>query len=107
MLSRLDGRRLALLGRMAELGDFEEAEHREAGRVAAASCDVLVTVGPVCLALAAAAREAGHRDVRWFETKEAAAEDLARELRAGDTILVKASRGEAFEIILPKLGVAE
>jgi UDP-N-acetylmuramoyl-tripeptide--D-alanyl-D-alanine ligase len=107
MLSRLDGRRLALLGRMAELGDFEEAEHREAGRVAAASCDVLVTVGPVCLALAAAAREAGHRDVRWFETKEAAAEDLARELRAGDTILVKASRGEAFETILPELGVAE
>ena len=46
-------------------------------------------------------------DVRWFETKEAAAEELAREVRAGDTVLVKASRGEAFETILPQLGVAE
>ena len=92
---------------MAELGDFEEAEHREAGRVAANACDVLMTVGPVCLALADAARVAGHPDVRWFETKEAAAEELARELRSGDTVLVKASRGEAFETILAQLGVAE
>ncbi|MGH2634244.1 MAG: UDP-N-acetylmuramoyl-tripeptide--D-alanyl-D-alanine ligase, partial [Tepidiformaceae bacterium] len=106
MLATLDGRRIAFLGRMAELGDYEESEHRKAGEVAARCCDVLVTVGAVCLALADAARAAGHADVRWFETKEAAAENVAHEMRPGDTVLVKASRGEAFETILPLLGVA-
>ena len=106
MLAELDGRRIAFIGRMAELGEYELVEHRKAGEVAARSCDVLVTVGAVCVALAEAARDAGHQDVRWFETKEAAAEDVAREMRPGDTVLVKASRGEAFETILPTLGVA-
>lgn len=107
MLGALAGRRLALIGRMAELGTFEEEEHRKAGEVAARCCDVLVTVGAVCLALAEAARAAGHADVRWFENKEAAAQEVAREMRPGDTVLVKASRGEAFETILPLLGVQE
>jgi UDP-N-acetylmuramoyl-tripeptide--D-alanyl-D-alanine ligase len=103
MLGTLKGRRIAFLGRMAELGEFEEDEHRSAGRVAAQSCDVLVTIGPECVTLADSARAEGHVDVRWFETKEAAADNLAPELRRGDTVLVKASRGAAFETILPVL----
>jgi UDP-N-acetylmuramyl pentapeptide synthase len=41
--------------------------------------------------------------VRWFETKERAADEVAALLRDGDFVLVKASRGEAFETILPVL----
>ena len=103
MLGALSGRRIALLGRMAELGDYEEREHRAAGEVAAANADIIVCSGPVCRPLFEAAQEAGHRDVRWFETKEEAAQAVAAELRAGDFVLVKASRGEAFEDILPLL----
>jgi UDP-N-acetylmuramoyl-tripeptide--D-alanyl-D-alanine ligase len=71
--------------------------------VAAHNCDVLVAIGPECVAASDAARAEGLGDVRWFETKEAAAENLAPELRRGDTVLVKASRGAAFETILPVL----
>ena len=103
MLAGLPGRRIALLGRMAELGPFEEEEHRAAGRVAATCCDVLVCSGDVCVALAESAREGGHKDVRWFATKEEAADVVASLLSDGDYVLVKASRGEAFETILPLL----
>jgi len=106
MLAGLSGRRIALLGRMAELGEFEETEHRKAGEVAAASCDTLICSGDTCRAMAEAAREAGHPDVRWFATKEEAAREAAAILRPGDHILVKASRGEAFETILPTLEAA-
>jgi len=105
MLGELPGRRIALLGRMAELGDFEQPEHRAAGKVAARSCDVLICSGETCRALAQAAREAGHADVRWFATKEDAARETVALLGDGVTVLVKASRGEAFETILPLLGV--
>ncbi len=96
-------RRIALIGRMAELGEFEVEEHAKAGKIAAYSCDILVAVGPECVPLADAAREAGHRDVRWFETKEEAAAEVARELREDTVVLVKASRGAAFETMLPVL----
>jgi UDP-N-acetylmuramoyl-tripeptide--D-alanyl-D-alanine ligase len=103
MLGALEGRRIAFIGRMAELGDYEEEEHRKAGVVAASACDILFAVGPECSVLAAAARDAGHADVRWFETKESAAAEAASLLREGDTVLVKASRGAAFETVIPVL----
>jgi UDP-N-acetylmuramoyl-tripeptide--D-alanyl-D-alanine ligase len=107
MLGSLSGRRIGFLGRMAELGAFEEDEHRKAGVIAATSCDVLVAVGAECLALAEGARAGGLSDVRWFETKEEAARALAGDLGAGDFVLVKASRGAAFETVLPMLEGAE
>jgi UDP-N-acetylmuramoyl-tripeptide--D-alanyl-D-alanine ligase len=103
MLAELPGRRIALLGRMAELGEFEEVEHRAAGKVAAESCDILVCSGPTCRPMAEAATGAGLGDVRWFETKEEAGACVAELLQDGDYVLVKASRGEAFETLLPML----
>lgn len=103
MLRYARPRRIALIGRMAELGAFEEEEHRRAGAEAANTVDILVTFGPTCVVLAEAAREAGLRDVRWFEDKDAAAGEVRREMRPGDTVLVKASRGEALETVLPLL----
>ncbi len=103
MLKTLEGRHIALIGRMAELGEFEVEEHKRAGEIAAANVDMLVTFGAACEGLAEAARGAGLHDVRWFATKEEAADDVLREMREGDTVLVKASRGEALESVLPVL----
>lgn len=103
MLRGLKGRRIAFLGRMAELGEHEVDEHRKAGEVAAASCDVLFCAGETCRPLADAARSAGHPDVRWFPARDEAAAEAAAILREGDIVLVKASRGEAFEAAIPLL----
>ena len=107
LLGRLPGRRLALLGKMAELGEFAEEEHRRAGHVAARNLAVLASFGELGRTLVAAAREAGLEDARWFPTKEEAAQSLARQLREGDTVLVKGIRSEALETVIPLLEGAE
>ncbi|MBA4180061.1 MAG: UDP-N-acetylmuramoylalanyl-D-glutamate--2,6-diaminopimelate ligase [Anaerolinea sp.] len=106
MLGALPGRRIAFLGRMAELGDFELQQHLAAGEIAAENVDILVAVGETCRALAESATAAGLADVRWFATKEEAAAEVRATLLEGDTVLLKASRGEAFETILPMLGAS-
>ena len=103
MLATMAGRRIALLGPMAELGDFESAEHERLGRVAAATLNRLAATGPACKGLVDSAQAAGLRDATWYETKEDAAQALAADLRDGDTVLVKASRSMALETILPVL----
>ncbi|MCL4231154.1 MAG: UDP-N-acetylmuramoyl-tripeptide--D-alanyl-D-alanine ligase [Dehalococcoidia bacterium] len=103
LLGRLDGRRIAFIGRMAELGDYEEAEHRRAGAIAAETCDILVAVGEQCRSTVQEAKSAGLSDARWFAGKDEAAAAVRALLRPGDQVLVKASRGEAFETILPVL----
>lgn len=103
MLGGLSGRRIALLGRMAELGEFELSEHRAAGEIAAENADVLVAAGESCRTLIEAAREAGLAEAYWFAGKDEAAAFVAQLLSAGDSVLVKASRGEAFETVIPLL----
>lgn len=103
MLGRLPGRRIALLGRMAELGPHEEEEHRRMGGVAAECCDLLAAVSDPCRVLVDAAKGAGLAEAAWYAEKEAAAVAIAGILRADDHVLVKASRSQAFETILPVL----
>jgi UDP-N-acetylmuramoyl-tripeptide--D-alanyl-D-alanine ligase len=81
---RAGGRRtIAVLGEMAELGDYAPEGHREvAGAVAEASPDLVIAVGPL-------AREYGGR---WVPDREAALELLREELRPGDCVLLKGAR---------------
>ncbi|WP_322795432.1 UDP-N-acetylmuramoyl-tripeptide--D-alanyl-D-alanine ligase [Tepidiforma sp.] len=97
------GRRIAFLGKMAELGEHEEAEHRAAGRIAAECCDILFAIGETCRSMAEEARALGHPDVRWFDDKYEAARALRELLGPGDTVLLKASRSQAFEDVIPLL----
>ena len=103
LLRGLGGRRIALLGEMAELGDLSEGEHRRIGGIATGCCDVLVATGTPCRPLIEEARAKGLGESYWFETKEEAAAFVTRLLGEGDHILVKASRGQAFEEIIPTL----
>ena len=107
LLTGLDGRRVAVLGAMRELGDASEAGHREVGAAAAAVCDLLVVVGPEAAAIAAGARDAGLLPERLIEAadREDATGRLAPRLRHGDVVLVKASRGVELEILVE--GLAE
>jgi UDP-N-acetylmuramoyl-tripeptide--D-alanyl-D-alanine ligase len=93
------GRRVAVLGDMLELGPDERRFHAELGEQArAAGVEVLVTVGP--LAAAAAAAFGGENAVA---TAAEAAALLPHLLEPGDTVLVKGSRGVGLEVVADAL----
>jgi UDP-N-acetylmuramoyl-tripeptide--D-alanyl-D-alanine ligase len=94
------GRRVAVLGDMAELGAHAFAAHEEIGRHAvAAGVQHLVTVGTMARVTADAAREAGLASVEAFPAVAPAAAALERYLRPHDLVLLKASRATALERI--------
>lgn len=89
-------RRIVVAGEMLELGPEGASMHREAGRdIALAGIDILWGVRGLGLELVEGAREVGMSSeaARFFETSEEAAEALSDELREGDLVLVKGSRG--------------
>jgi UDP-N-acetylmuramoyl-tripeptide--D-alanyl-D-alanine ligase len=91
-----DGRRIAVLGEMAELGPDAAGYHREIGDWArAAEISLLIGVGEL-------ARDYGPDEL--VGTPEEAAELLAAQLEPGDTVLVKGSRSAGLEGVAEALG---
>jgi UDP-N-acetylmuramoyl-tripeptide--D-alanyl-D-alanine ligase len=100
----LQGRRVAVLGDMNELGAHSEAAHAEVGRRAAElGIGQLFTVGKMAGVTATAAREAGLTRVIEFADVEAAVKAVKSFLKAGDVILLKASRASRLERIAETL----
>ena len=97
LLSELPGRRTAVLGDMLELGEAEEAAHREVGAYSVGRCDRLIAVGMRARGIADGAWDAGHDQIQWFEEQDAATAQLRQELGADDVVLIKASHGMALE----------
>src|SRR5260221_6997553 len=96
-------RHILVVGEMLELGPTAEALHRESGRHAAEKkIDLVIGVRGMAQALAEAACGAGIQ-AQFVETPEQAGEWLARNLRPGDAVLLKASRGVKLERALEML----
>jgi UDP-N-acetylmuramoyl-tripeptide--D-alanyl-D-alanine ligase len=94
------GRRVAVLGDMAEQGTHSEAAHEEIGRRAAELGVVqLFAVGKMAPVTARGAREAGLNRVFEFADVETAAVAIKSFLKNGDVLLVKASRAARLERI--------
>ncbi|HEV7472607.1 MAG TPA: cyanophycin synthetase, partial [Pyrinomonadaceae bacterium] len=94
-------RRIVIAGEMLELGPDEAELHREAGReIARAGVDILWGVRGLAAELVAGAQAAGSTETRFFETSDEAARALLEELREGDLVLVKGSRGVATDKIV-------
>jgi UDP-N-acetylmuramoyl-tripeptide--D-alanyl-D-alanine ligase len=90
-------RRIVVAGEMLELGPAGEALHRESGsHMGEKKIDVLIGVRGLAHALVDGAQQAGTR-AEFVATPEEAGEWLARETRAGDVVLMKASRGVKLE----------
>lgn len=97
------GRRWAVLGEMAELGDRSADEHRRLGSLAAErGVDRLIAVGPATRPLADAARAAGGV-VDEVADAEGAATLLVSEVNPGDVVLLKASRVVGLEQVADAL----
>ena len=92
------GRRVAVLGDMAELGAHSVAAHVEIGRRAAElGVNRLFAVGKMAGHLAGAARAAGLSAVTEIAEVAGAGETVRRELLPGDVVLLKASRSTRLE----------
>ncbi len=103
-----EGRRIAVLGDMLELGSYEEQGHRDVGIRAAEVADLLVTVGERARIIASEARRFRLPEdrIRVFDTAEAAASYLLAHIRSGDVVLVKGSRAVGMERIVNILNSA-
>jgi UDP-N-acetylmuramoyl-tripeptide--D-alanyl-D-alanine ligase len=98
------GRRLAVLGDMAELGLHSEAAHEEIGRRAAElGVGQLFAVGKMASVMARGARGAGLARVLEFAEVEAAAIAVKQFVRDGDVLLLKASRATRIERVAERL----
>ncbi len=96
-----DGRRIAVLGAMAELGPESVQGHEEVGRVAASlGIDQLIALGPGSAAIANAARAAGLTNCKTVASAAEAAELLGAATHRGDLVLVKGSRTARTELVL-------
>ncbi|MEU3458241.1 UDP-N-acetylmuramoyl-tripeptide--D-alanyl-D-alanine ligase [Micromonospora sp. NPDC006766] len=98
---RGSGRTVAVLGYMAELGDFETEGHQQVGRLAAElGVDRLLVVGEPAVPIhegATAVSDWGGESVLLTD-QAAAVEALRSELRPGDVVLVKGSRYRTWEV---------
>jgi len=100
-----EGRRIAVVGDMLELGPEEESFHLEAGRAVPREVELLVAVGPRSKALAEGAKERGMPPgtVAWFEDAASATPHVKSIVKSGDLVLLKASRGIGLDRIVAEM----
>src|SRR5437762_3474885 len=94
-----DGKRVAVLGRMLELGAVSERGHPEVGEAAATlGIDHLISIGDDTMALAA--EEAGLENSAIAQDASDAAEMLNEIVGPGDLVLIKGSRSSRTELVM-------
>jgi UDP-N-acetylmuramoyl-tripeptide--D-alanyl-D-alanine ligase len=97
------GRRIAVLGGMAELGDDAPAMHEKVGEIAAKRADVVLAGGRFSRDIARGVEGEGGTVIRYDSNADASGW-LRRNLRPGDAILLKGSRAYKMEEIARDLG---
>lgn len=102
VLGGYSGRRIAVLGDMLELGTSTLAQHYRVGRIAATKCDLILALGNNAGRVVSGAITGGMRPDRAIacNTMPELAELLRTRAKAGDTILIKGSRGMRMERVL-------
>ncbi len=99
-LKQFDGRRVALIGDMKELGVDENALHYDTGKfIKDAGIDMVIAVGPLCKHLFDGADQKGY----YYKTVEECKDALPSIIKEGDTVLVKASHSMGFDVLTKTL----
>lgn len=102
----VNGKRIAVLGDMGELGDLAEEAHHSVGRMAARlGIDTMICAGELARDIAQGAIDAGlpQESVHMFDTATEALEHVKEKVNSGDAVLVKASHFMGFEDIVKGL----
>jgi UDP-N-acetylmuramoyl-tripeptide--D-alanyl-D-alanine ligase len=102
LLEELDGRKIAVLGDMLELGQYEEEGHYLVGARAAEIVSDLITIGSRGKIIAASALKSNLKSccVHSFETAMDSLEYLKSTLASGDVVLVKGSHSMHMDQIV-------
>lgn len=107
LLDELEGRKIAVLGDMLELGPYERQGHEMVGMRAAQVVKTLVTLGTRGHLIADAARRAGMKPAQILEFEEIApiVDWLTKNLTSNDAVLIKGSHGLRMDRITAALEV--
>jgi UDP-N-acetylmuramoyl-tripeptide--D-alanyl-D-alanine ligase len=107
LLDELDGRKVAVLGDMLELGPYERGGHEMVGLRAAQVATVLLTLGERAHIFAEAARRAGMKksSILEFDEFDPLVEWLKVNLTKDDVVLIKGSHGLRMDRITSLLEV--
>lgn len=96
-----EGRKVAVLGDMLELGSIAVSAHENIGdKLAQSHVDIIITVGELAANIAKKASMSGLDKVVACSNHEEAQKVLIKLLEPGDTILIKGSRGMKMENII-------
>jgi UDP-N-acetylmuramoyl-tripeptide--D-alanyl-D-alanine ligase len=99
-----EGRRVAILGDMGELGENEAALHEEVGAYAAGCCDRLIAIGTLSRQLyEKALQNKPALSAVWYPDVDSFLEKKDEEVKKGDVVLVKASHFMGFSRIVEAL----
>ncbi len=97
-------RKIVVAGEMLELGADEKEIHQATGAdLAGSGIDVLIGVRGLAKEMVSGASEAGLSETEFFASSEDAGDFLASEVKSGDLILIKGSRGVRTEKVIEKL----
>ena len=98
------GRRIAILGDMGELGEDEAALHEEVGAYAAGCCDRLIAIGTLSRQIyEEALQKKPTLSAVWYPDVDSFLEKKDAEVKKGDIVLVKASHFMGFSRIVDAL----
>ena len=104
VLGKKEGRKVAVLGDMLELGDCAWAEQYRIGRIAAENAELIFAYGPNADRVIKGAITGGmaQTKARSFDTHDALVQCLKFMAKPGDVLLFKGSRGMHMEKVLEK-----
>lgn len=97
-----EGRKIAVLSEMAELGGFAESCHEEVGEHALRYVDLMLCFGPHCKVIKDIWENAG-RSVEWFMTREEIVHAVREHVKPGDVVLLKGARSKKMDKILEEI----
>ena len=105
LLQSLPGRRVAVLGDMLELGQYEISGHRSVGLAAASSADILILIGDRTKTIAEAALSQGFskKALFWFTNSAQTALQIESLISSGDFVLIKGSNSMRMDRVLKAL----
>ncbi|HQA27741.1 MAG TPA: hypothetical protein PLA02_00795, partial [Brevefilum fermentans] len=108
-LQTFSDRRVAILGDMMELGQYERSGHYAVGASVVNAADVLILVGERTLMIAEAAVDRGFKQdrIHWFADSEQAALHVCGLIQPGDRVLIKGSNSMRMDRILRTLAGGE